>query len=795
MFSALRRLFRCRAEEPLELAPAEYRAVIHALAEGIVVQALDATIVAHNPAAERILGLTADQLRDRASRDPAWRCVREDGSPFPPADRPAPIALRTGSAVEGVVMGVHRVDGSMVWLRVDARPIGEPMRGVVCSFTDITELRAAERRLADAIAVLDAGFVMYGPDERLVVCNDTYRGLYPNAAPQMVPGRTYEEIMRAYFRAGGTFPGVDDSEAFIVTRLRQHRAPGAPFVQHLHGRWLRISDHRTRDGGVVSLRTDITELVEAREQAEAAVRAKGDFLATMSHEIRTPMNGILGMADLLAGSALDRHQREYVDTVRSCADSLLVLINDILDFSKAESGGLQLESIPIDPRRVAEEAVLLLAGRAQAKGIELVCQVDGLLPDTIDGDPSRLRQVLVNLLSNAVKFTERGEVALLVSCGSAGLEFAVHDTGIGIAPEVVPRLFNAFSQADASTTRRFGGTGLGLAISKRLAELMGGRIGVESVPGRGSTFRLNLPAEGSISGLVMERPLAGRRILCAEGHPLARAVLRDALAGAGAQVVEASSGTEALRKVTEAVTAGRPFEVVVADSRLPQLDGIALAGELERLPHGPLTLLTVPLGGTAQGAGIVARLSKPVRRDQLIAAIERALSGSALSGTHQAVALSPATLRVLVVEDNLVNQRVAVAMLARIGIHGETVPGGAEALRVLDAGGIDLVLMDCQMPGMDGFATTRAWRARETLGGRRVPIVALTANALPGDRERCLESGMDDHLAKPVRLDQLVETLRRFVPGFTSLRADPGGLRAAPGGGAGRSRAAPPSAI
>ncbi len=781
-----RRLNFAGGGQALDLSEEEYRTVLASLNEGVCVQDAQARIVANNPAAEKILGLTAAQMRGVTSLDPRWRCIHEDGSPFPGDQHPAPVTLRTGKPCFGVIMGVHRADGSLVWVQVNSQPIGNvgsidgingPARAVVVSFVDVTqerkrevELRTAKARLDAAITALDSAFVMFDADERLVVCNDAYRRFYPQAGSAIHPGNTYQAILTAFFEHGGSLPGVTDPAAFIAERLAHLRKPGQPFLEQHPTRWLSISEHRSLDGGVVSLRSDISELVLARDAAEAAARAKSDFLATMSHEIRTPMNGIVGMADLLADTVLDREQREYINTVRGCADSLLVLINDILDFSKIESGRLQLEDVSLSVLALAEDAIGLLAENAQAKGVELVCLVEPLVPAQICGDPERLRQVLVNLLSNAVKFTAAGEVLLTVGIRDGNLAFMVRDTGIGIPPEILPRLFQSFTQADASTTRRFGGTGLGLAISKRLAGLMQGGITVDSVLDRGSTFTFWLPLASSLEPRSAPPAMAGRRVLCVDGHPAARAALRQHLEGAGAVVDDLAAGTgvaERLRLVN--------YDLLVIDRRTPALDGLAVvaSGQISApgQPGMPPVILTTHLAeripeGDLAGLGLAACVVKPVRRDALLSAAARALGHDSLSGAFPIdQPPTPAAVRVLVVEDNLVNQRVVLALLARLGIATEAVGGGAQALALLGAerGKFDLVLMDCQMPGMDGFAATAAWRAGET-SHVRLPIVALTANALPGDRERCLAAGMDDYLAKPVRLELLHTMLRRWLP-------------------------------
>jgi PAS domain S-box-containing protein len=522
-------------------------------------------------------------------------------------------------------------------------------------------------------------------------------------------------------------------------------------------------------------------LQQARDEAYESSRLKSEFLANMSHEIRTPMNGVLGMLDLLAGTPLNAEQREFAETAHNSAEALLSVINDILDFSKIEAGRLHLETIDFDLRRVVEEVCALLAGHAHGKRLELNCFVAPDLPGKVRGDPTRLRQVLVNLIGNAVKFTEEGEVSVEVLCLSeddaqARFRIEVRDTGIGIGPETRSRLFNPFTQADGATTRRFGGTGLGLSISKELVELMGGEIGAESALGQGSVFwftvALGKQPAGQPSGKADD--LAWRRILVVDDNATNRRILGCFLRSWGATPDLADHGSAALAMVLAAQRAGQPYDLAILDLRMPDLDGLALSRLISREPalKALPRLLLSSSGPTdeseCRAAGIAKVLSKPVRQSYLHDAIVALLhQTSPPSAPAEPEALSlPGYLgaRVLLVEDNLINQKVATKMLDRFGITPIVARDGHEALAALESGRYDLALMDCQMPGMDGYAATRAWRARERERGLpRLPIVALTAHALQGDRELSLAAGMDDHLSKPFTKEELDAMLRRWL--------------------------------
>ena len=560
-------------------------------------------------------------------------------------------------------------------------------------------------------------------------------------------------------------PG-SESRTILVTSKSMHDGDGAPTG------WVGTLADVTAEVGAESAMAD------AVDRATEASRLKSDFLANMSHEIRTPMNGVLGMTDLLLETALDVRQRDYAQTVRNSGEALLTIINNILDFSKVEAGMLDIEAVEFDVRAIVDGVVDLLATPAQVKGIELMAVVENTVPAVVSGDPGRVRQVLMNLVDNALKFTQDGEVVLRVSGADTGgegyeLRFEVTDSGDGVPADKLALIFQPFVQADTSTARRYGGTGLGLAISSQLVGLMGGACGVSSRPGIGSTFWFTVrvgaePGQATPEVLLPDPDLAGISVLVLDHNATSRSSLARYLSDWGMVVATADTVPAGLAQLGAMSREGRPTAIALVDQSLPELDGSALSTPIAGDPALSTRLVLMTDRGDENDftATACASLSKPVRLERLrwclrVAAGFEAVDVIAADGQVQGP-VEPFAGRLLLVEDNVINQKVAVAMLASVGYQVDIAPDGAAAVEAVNTKVYDVILMDCQMPEMNGYEATAALRAMEGMG-RRTPIIAMTAGARPEDRERCLAAGMDGYLAKPVSKSVLLAKIARYL--------------------------------
>jgi PAS domain S-box-containing protein len=827
---------RKRAEETLARERNLLRALMDHLPDHIFVKDPRSRFVTANAATVRTLGaVSLDEVLGKTDFD------------FLPQDRAQQFyadeqtVLRTGEPLLNREEFLIDAAGRRKWLLTTKAPFRDgagAVVGLVGMSHDVTERREAEEERAALLAReqearAEAEAAVRARDESLQALRaseEQYRSL-AEAIPQIVwtarPDGAVDYYNRRWFEYTGTTleqtrgwgwapvihpddlqkvidrwtEAVRSGEPFDI-ECRFRRAEDAAYRWHL-SRAVPVRDQAGRVVKWFGACTDIDDqrraaeaLHNAKEAAEAANRAKSEFLANMSHEIRTPMNGIIGMTDLALETNLTREQREYLTTVKASADSLLAVINDILDFSRIEARKLQLEFVDFHLRDNLGDMLKSLAMRAEEKGLELACHIHPDVPDVLVGDPTRLRQVIVNLVGNALKFTEQGEV--IVQCGVHSAEsraaqsglcelhFAVTDTGVGVPADKQKLIFEAFSQADASTTRKYGGTGLGLAICTQLVHMMGGRIWVESEVGKGSTFHFTARfglAKGPVARPPAARPehLQGLAVLVVDDNGTNRRILEELLRSWGLRPLTADGGPAALGELARASAAGEPFPLVLLDAHMPAMDGFTLAGLIRQGPEQPRTALVMLTSAAhtddvarCRELGIDAYLMKPVKQSELLDAVLTALGRTAHYSEPPAAAPVPPTaaqmgearrpLRVLLAEDNPVNQKLAVRLLEKRGHTVEIAGDGRQALAALARQAFDLVLMDVQMPDVDGYDAARHIRWEEQRTGRRIPILAMTAYAMKGDRERCLEAGMDGYVSKPVQPHELFKAIDDLVP-------------------------------
>ena len=768
------------SEEELRRQKRYVESLVEINPTAIVTVDRDGSVTSWNLAAEELFGYSRDEAIGRNLDDLVvggdWRreAVRYEQ------------VLRAGRF--HTVTQRARRDGTLADVELIVVPVieeGEPT-GYLVIYHDISQLQRQKQYYESLLEVCPTAIVTVDPDHKVTSWNPAAEKLFGYTRQEAI-GRDVDSLVansEAVHREAVRLNRQTMEAGQVRLITRRTRKDGSLVDVDVRAAPIRVGDQMV---GLYALYHDVSDLQRAREQAESATQAKSAFLAMMSHEIRTPMNAVIGMTGLLLDTDLTPEQRSYAEVIRSSGNALMAVIDDILDFSKIEAGRLELESRPFDLRSCVESALELVAASASGKGLDLAYLFGQGLPGAIVGDETRLRQILINLLNNAIKFTDTGEVVVSVDGealepgeGQIGreckLHFAVRDSGIGIPQDRLSRLFEAFSQVDASTTRQYGGTGLGLAISKRLSELMGGTIWAESQVGEGSAFHFTIQAEQAPALAPAHAhgaspQLHRRRVLVVDDNATNRHILVRQAESWGMLARDTASPTQAL----EWIRRGDPFDLAILDLQMPEMDGVTLAEEIRRCRGArelPLVMLT-SLGSWGElrgGVEFAASLTKPIRPSQLYDTL-MSIFGATPAGVQAPVPgegpveqlAGRMPLRILVAEDNVVNQQLILLLLRKLGYRADVTADGREALQALDREPYDVVLMDVQMPTMDGLEATRRIRQRWP-EGRRPQVIAATANAMPEEREACLAAGMDDYLSKPIRMKELAAALSRCRP-------------------------------
>jgi two-component system sensor histidine kinase/response regulator len=798
------------------------QSVLDSMGDGVVVADEHGTFLLWNPAAERLIGIGPRHV-ELQEWSTLYGCYLPDGkTPCPSEDLPLARAIR-GESVDNCELFLRNVDvPEGVWLSITARPLvsdsGE-WRGGVIVCRDITAAKKAQEAIQAGeninraiLATAHEAFVAADADSVIRQWNRQAEVTFGWTAEEAIGRRLTDTIIPPQLREAhlsGVRRFLETGEGPIFNRrleLAARHRDGHEFPIEITIAPVRVDGSYLFGAfvhDVTEQRRAKQELQRAKELAEAASRAKSDFLANMSHEIRTPMNAIIGMTELLLDTQLSATQREYLAMVLESGESLLAVINDILDFSKIEAGRFDLDPAPFDLRECLGDTMKSLAVRAHRKSLELACHVDPAVPPFVVGDKHRLRQVVVNLVGNAIKFTDRGEIVLDARTearddGRLSMHFVSRDTGIGIPQDKQQLIFEAFEQADETTSRRFGGTGLGLAISSRLVELMGGRIWVESELGKGSEFHFTatfgMPVESPAAPRpVSPAPLRDVRVLIVDDNHTNCFILEEMVRNWQMHPAVLMRPEDALPLLRRRQRDGQPFHVLLLDANMPGMHGLELARQIaDDAGLAKVSVILLTSGSSLidteerRRLGVSACLTKPVKQSELLDAIVECLGGAKLvepAATAASIAelrkrLPP--LRVLLAEDSLVNQKLATALLAPYGHTVEVANNGTEAVRKWSSQQFDLVLMDVQMPEMDGLEATRAIRAAEQADGRHTPILALTAHAIKGDRELCLETGMDAYISKPVRAPELYGAIEQLLKDYPPTLKPVGQPSAAP---------------